>query len=360
MNRLFFLFLTFSFISCSPFYVIRAGYEEAKILIKRKDIKKLVDSSTLEQGEKEKLVLVLDVRDYAKSINLKVKNSFTKYTKLKKKNLVWVITACPKNSLKPKTWWFPIVGSVPYKGFFSKKDAESEAKKLNQQGYEVFLRPSNAFSTLGWFNDPILSTTLDLDEITITETIFHELLHNTIWIKDHAIYNETMANYFGQFSAIEYFKGKNLDDKANQAKSRLTLELAFSKSINHIHKNLTKVYETNLEINEKELKDEKEKIIKESQKLFSEAIANKNFSNKVTSKYDKVINQINNASLLAYYTYLKEIDLFDKISNLSCQRTSSCSLLDKLEYIKNKSKELNLNSPYDVIRNEIKSGKINN
>src|ERR671919_2423814 len=111
---------------CSPFYVMRAAYEEGKILWRREPIVQYLDRPGLESETKEKLQLVLAVREYAQSrLNLKVGGSYLSYSYVDRPDLTYILTAAPKTQLKPYTWWFLIVGRVPYKGYFSRQDAEA-------------------------------------------------------------------------------------------------------------------------------------------------------------------------------------------------------------------------------------------
>src|SRR5690606_33281988 len=101
-----------------------------------------------------------------------------------------------------------IVGSVPYKGFFEKEDAEHAAQKLELAGFETWVRGTDAFSTLGWFDDPVLSTTLSNSIPSIVDTVIHESVHSTVWIKGRVDFNESLANFIGGQGAYQFFKEK--------------------------------------------------------------------------------------------------------------------------------------------------------
>jgi predicted aminopeptidase len=122
----------------------------------------------------------------------------------KGEEVMWVVTACEPFRLEPKLWHFPIVGTVPYKGFFNKEDAIALARELEAQGYDVSVRNPGGWSTLGWFTDPILSGMLGRSEGDLASLIIHEMSHATIFVKDSVDFNENLASFIGDRGA-EYF-----------------------------------------------------------------------------------------------------------------------------------------------------------
>ena len=159
---------------CSPIYVLRAAYEEGKILWRREPIANFIQNSEVPQDTNEKLRLVLAVREYARDVlKLNVGGSYSSYSYVDRPDLTYIVVAAPKTELRPYTWWFLIVGSVPYKGYFSKQDAEAEIERLKAEGYDTNMRTSAAFSTLGWFDDPLLSHLLKYDRVMLSEIVFH-------------------------------------------------------------------------------------------------------------------------------------------------------------------------------------------
>jgi len=187
-------------------YLARAAWEEGQILRGRRDIARLVRDSSLSPVTRGKLQLVLAARAYAAdSLGLPAKKSFTQFTQLKTDTLVLVLSGAARDTLAPVTWWFPIVGRVPYKGFFDVREGQREEQRLRDAGYDAYLRPSPAFSTLGWFNDPLLSTTLSSDSSDIANTVVHELTHNRFYAPGGAIFNESFANFVGARGAAAFF-----------------------------------------------------------------------------------------------------------------------------------------------------------
>ena len=147
--------LVLLFLTPTGCYLARESMGRENIT-QRQPIAKLIEDKRIDALERGKLSLVLAARQYAKdSIRLKTNDSFTTYSRLDSDTLVLVLSAAYRDRLESYTWWFPIVGRVPYKGFFDFDEAKKAAKSFYDDGYDVALRPSSAFSTLGWFNDPL-------------------------------------------------------------------------------------------------------------------------------------------------------------------------------------------------------------
>jgi predicted aminopeptidase len=214
--------------ACSPAYVLRAGYEEAKILWRREPITRVLQDPNLDAETRAKLELVLAVRDFARdTLALRVGGSYASFARVDADQAVHVVTAAYRDRLVPYTWWFPIVGRIPYKGYFSEEAARAEAAALEQQGLDTAVRPSTAFSTLGWFDDPLLSTLLRYDRVALVETVIHELLHNTAYPAGQAAFNESFATFAGHRGAILFFAMRGDEALRRQAESAWQAALAF-------------------------------------------------------------------------------------------------------------------------------------
>ncbi len=194
---------------CSPLYVIKAGIAEARILTARRPIPDVILDPTTDSVTRGKLVLALEARAWAAdTLGLDVGDSYASYAHLDSDTLAMVLSAAPRDRLVNKTWWFPIVGSVPYRGFFSLDDALQAQHDLEGKGFDTYLRPTTAFSTLGWFADPLLSTVVRQDAVDLIETIMHEVAHNTLWAPGHVGFNESYADFVGRVGAISFFCGR--------------------------------------------------------------------------------------------------------------------------------------------------------
>ena len=234
--------------ACSPMYVIRAGIAEAKILRARRPIPDVILDPATDDLTKTKLTFVMEARSYAIDVfGLDVGRSYTSFSQLESDTLALVLSAAQRDQLTPKTWWFPVVGRVPYKGYFDEDAAMREQEKLEEDGFDTFLRPTAAFSTLGWFADPLLSTLIRLDEVDLVETVLHELSHNHLFVKGQVRFNESFATFVGRAGAIEFFcnrKGGGSDTvKCLRAQARWRDYQRFESFIEDLIEELQVVYQ---------------------------------------------------------------------------------------------------------------------
>ena len=193
--------------ACTPLYILRAGYEEAKILWYRRPIADILrQPGPLDLSTQEKLRLVLRVRTFAEQdLGFRVGGSYGSLSELPSPPTIYVITAAHRTRLEAYTWWFPIVGRVSYKGYFDSAQADAEARRLETQGFDTYMRTAAAFSTLGWFADPLLPQLLGYDGATLANIVLHELFHNTFYLSGQTAFNESLANFAGYRGALAFF-----------------------------------------------------------------------------------------------------------------------------------------------------------
>lgn len=179
-------------------YGIRQGKGQLNIVWNAKPVDEFLKDPDFPDSLKAKLTLINEVRKYAiDSLGLKdTKNYKTLYDQ-KGREIMWVVTACEPFRLKAKEWVFPVLGAVPYKGFFNEQRAIDLKKELEQQGWDVSIRNPGGWSTLGWFTDPILSKMLERSVGDLANLIIHEMSHATIFVKDSIDFNENLATFIG-------------------------------------------------------------------------------------------------------------------------------------------------------------------
>jgi predicted aminopeptidase len=233
--------------ACSPLYVIRAGIAEAKILRARRAIPDVLRDPATDSDTRGKLTFVLEARDFAnRELGIATGDAYTMYTKLDRDTLALVVSAAHRDRLVPKTWWFPIVGRVPYKGYFDVDDAHAAVADLERDGLDTYLRPTSAFSTLGWFNDPILSTVLRSDDVEVVTTVLHELSHNHLFVPGRVGFNESFATFVGRVGAARFFctrEGGGPDTvKCARAQARWRDYQRFSVFVDRLVDELERVY----------------------------------------------------------------------------------------------------------------------
>jgi len=227
-------------------YLVRAGWEEGRILAKRRAIDELVADRTIDDRTRAKLRLVAEARRFAKdSIGLETKESFTQFTQLDRDTLVLLVSAAYRDRLEAYTWWFPIVGRVPYKGFFDFGAARALGARLSNEGFDVYIRPASAFSTLGYFNDPLLSTTLRLDRLDLASTVIHEVTHNTFYAKGQAVFNESFAEFVGARGAAWFFRSRGEDSAAVELERRWDDEKLMAEFWRSLHARVDSAFSAN-------------------------------------------------------------------------------------------------------------------
>ena len=281
-------------------YLGKLAWGEAKILGGSVPLQEILDDEEASEEIKEGIRLVQEVKEFAhQRLGLQLDGAYETFYPVKGDTLIYLVSACPKDSLKPYTWRFPIVGEVEYKGFFGKRDALREIKKLEERGMDTCLQQVLAFSTLGWLEDPIYSTVLDRHPAVIITVIIHELVHNTVFFKGETEFNERIASFIAEKGALLF-----IEERWGNASPHYQFIVNLARDEEQIAGVLEALYD--------ELQDLYARDISEVEKLRTREVifahgqrrlAELDRQLKVTTIADQLLG-LNNAVILAHRRYL--------------------------------------------------------
>lgn len=195
---------------CTPVrYITQAAAGQEDLNRRGVAIDEIVGGGHLDKRTRGLLAHVKGIKTFGERYGLAHTKSYSRYVWLNRQAVVWVVSACDPLAWRPRKWSFPIVGSITYTGWFDRAEARAYAADLAKEGLDVDVRPSEAYSTLGWFDDPILSTMIDDGEAALGEladVILHETLHATFYVPGQSTLNESVASFVGQTLALRYLE----------------------------------------------------------------------------------------------------------------------------------------------------------
>ena len=192
---------------CRIAYVSRAAWHQAELMAKRQPVDRVLDQGTLAQARDDKLSLIPEIKRFGEQLGLARSRNYETISTSWDRTIV-NFSVCEPLSLEPVGWWFPVVGRVPYLGFFRSQDQQRWERRYRERGYDVWTREVAAYSTLGWFRDPVLPAMLDWEEFRLAEVVLHELTHATLWVPGSVGFNETFANLVGEQAATDWMESR--------------------------------------------------------------------------------------------------------------------------------------------------------
>ncbi|MBX3185448.1 MAG: aminopeptidase [Labilithrix sp.] len=237
---------------CFPLrYVTQAAAGQEQLNGRGVEIAEVVEKGYLDKRTRELLAHVPAIKAFGERHGLKHTSNYERYLWIGRPAVIWVVSACHPLRFRAKAWSYPIVGSITYTGWFDRKEADAYAAELRAQGWDVDVRGSQAYSTLGWFDDPILSTMISKDPDALgdlADTVLHETLHATFYVPGQSTLNESVASFFGDHLAMRYLDetvGPDSIEKAKFMQYRVRAE-ARGKKMRVAYDELTKLYASNL------------------------------------------------------------------------------------------------------------------
>jgi predicted aminopeptidase len=309
-TRLGLLLLWALFLSgCSLGFIWQAAVGHAKLLARQQPVEQVLQNGTLSEQERQKLRLILDVRTFAiTQLGLHAGDSYTTFVDVGGPYVSYNVSASLKDALQPYVWRFPIVGRFPYKGYFKQASAVREARQLEAQGYDTYVRGVRAYSTLGYFDDPILSSMLAYHDFVIISTIIHELLHQTVWVKGSVSFNESLASFVGDQGTLLYLaQHHGTDSSVYQHYLDLHADAeVFREYMQSIVARLEALYAQPLSREEK---------LQRREEIFADAKATypQVFPRMKTTAYQRYFERqaLNNAVLLSFRRYHQDTEFFE-------------------------------------------------
>ncbi len=213
------LVMLFSFSGCSSvYYLYQAGRGQLKLLNRARPIEDVIKDPTTDPSLAELLKKIPEIKKYGEQWGLKPTSNYREYVKLDEDAVVYVVTVSDALQFKAKFFSFPIVGSFNYIGWFGHEDAKKFASQFEKEGFDVDVRGAGAYSTLGWFRDPLLSSMIPKDQGKITpealpelvNVFLHESVHATLYISNQSYFNEGLAMFVADLLTERYFKDHGL------------------------------------------------------------------------------------------------------------------------------------------------------
>ena len=218
-------------------YYVQAFNGQMEVLRKRRPVSEVIADEHTDEKLRERLEMVQEARQFAiDHLLLPENDSYRSYSDLERDFVVWNIFAAPEFSLTPKTWCYPIAGCVAYRGYFSEEKANKKAKKLEQDGYDIFVGGVAAYSTLGRFDDPVLNTMMQWSDTNLVQTLFHELAHQKLYVSGDTAFNESFATAVAEIGIERWRSRKSLQqlpeevDKSKALREAVRVLMAAARS----------------------------------------------------------------------------------------------------------------------------------
>ena len=281
-------------------------------------IQKLMNEPGTPERLKARFQLLDDLRDFAgHELKLPVDDHYRKYVDLHRPYVVWNVEATPEFSMQPKTWWYPLVGSLEYRGYFSKPGATNYARVLLKKGYDVSVGGVVAYSTLGWFKDPVLNTFIFEPDSDLAEILFHELGHQRVFARGDTDFNEAFATSVGEEGTRRWLKAKG--DKAGLdaylgylhrndqfvhlvMSTRARLETLYGDT--HTESGKVRATEKNKNVPAAQLRAQKQQIMDDMKKEYETLKAGWGGAEEYAGWFKHTLNNAQLNSIAAYYDFV--------------------------------------------------------
>jgi predicted aminopeptidase len=238
----------------SPLYYAQAISGQLEILAKRRPVEEVLSDPATPAQTKHQLKLAQRLRDFAsQELALPDNHSYRHYANLDRPFAVWNVFVTPELSLEPKKWCFIVAGCVSYRGYFARDKAEQFAASLKQNGYDVYVGGVPAYSTLGWFNDPLLNTIIHRSEADLAGLLFHELAHQVLYVSGDTAFNESFATVVELEGVKRWFEHQGTAQQTQAYQQKIKRREEFTALVLKHRAQLKEIYVSNLSDTEKHI-----------------------------------------------------------------------------------------------------------
>jgi len=290
-------------------YVCHLGWHQGAILYHSQPLSEVLAQDGIDPALKGKILFIQEVKCFGEErLGLRRTKNYSTFVDTEGP-VLFVVTASEKDRLKLRSWSFPIIGKVTYRGFFSYKEALREKKRLEEEGLDTFVQAAAAYSTLGWFKDPIFSSMLEWEVSTLANVILHEMAHTTLYLKGQTPFNEQFATFVGNRATIDFLREKYGPTSAElrRAMEEQEDDLLFSRWIGRACERLSDFYRQEIPTEQK--RKGREEIFRSLKEDFRKTRSL--FKTDCYPDLEKM--ELNNAVLLAFRRYFEKLDRFEAL-----------------------------------------------
>ncbi|MEK7949511.1 aminopeptidase [Luteolibacter soli] len=289
-------------------FYTQAASGQMEILRKSKPIEPMLASRDTDPKLRKQLEAVQNIRRFASEyLSLPGDESYGKYADLGRPYVTWTLYAAPEFSLEPKRWWYPTLGKLDYRGFFDEADANELGKQLRAEGYDVQVGGVDAYSTLGWFHDPVLNTFVHAADVDLAELIFHELSHRKYFRSGATVFNESFANANAEEGVKRWLRHEGRMEDLKKFEARLVRRAEFYERVDWTRAELEKLYASDLP--PEEMRRRKAVVFGDLRDRFREL--RRKWGGRGLEGW--LTRDVNNADLVSLHTYQKHVPAFRKL-----------------------------------------------
>jgi len=294
-------------------YLFDLGLGELDVVFGSRQIDQILDDPQTDPQLRDKLLWTTAARQFAEErIGLDGGDSYLSFFDTTDQPAAYNLSAARKDALVPRTWDFPFAGSIQFLPFFDLEQAEEYARRLGEQGYDTVIYGAIAYSTGGWFPDPVYSSMLELDKVRLAQTVIHEMTHNTIYKTGDTEFNESVANFMGRYGAMQFIAETLGEDSQTylDAQAQLSDRRIVDQFFSDLIEQLDAFYDRD-DLDSRQKIQQRQDIFDSARIRFQQEIEPRLHRPEDYSLIAEL--PVNNAWVLLHYRYNKGLDVFEQV-----------------------------------------------